>query len=636
VGHLVSSLRRATPLALACALGVGGAIGLACNTATRPTQSATPASIEAASPHASQGLAAALDREAAALGAVAIGRHGAVSSAEAHASAVGRAVLERGGNAVDAAVAVAFVLGVTQPSAGNIGGGGFMIVREPGGKATAIDYREVAPRRAERDMFVDAAGELTSDGRYGPLAAGIPGTVAGLGLAHRRWGSLPWAELVAPAIALAREGHRLDRAHADELAWGLGTLREYQARLASGPAARARNSPDPPRSTHTALVRAVEQTGVLWSGQGGAPLAEGAFWRQPELADTLGAIAEGGPTAFYTGPIAERLARQVQAMGGLWTLDDLAAYRVIERAPIEFDYHGHHIVTMPPPSGGGVVLRQMLAASEQLELAALDWDSAEHAHLFVEIARRAYADRNQQVADPDFVRVPLARLLDTEHVIARMADIDRQRATPSSEIEGGAPIVESVHTTHFSVVDAAGLAVANTFTLNESFGARVQVPGTGVTLNNEMDDFTAKVGAPNLFGLVQGSQNAIEPGKRMLSSMSPTIVLQGERLRAVLGSPGGPTITTTVAQVLLQLIDHGRSLEAAIAAPRVHHQWLPDEIAYEQRLPEQTVSVLRAMGHTLVRQPGIGHANCIAVDLETGLIHAVADATRGGGAAAAY
>lgn len=619
----MSSLRRT--LALAGSLGVAGGIGLACSTAARPTPSAPAAAIAAASPHDGAGasLAAALDREAATLGAVAIGRHGAVSSAEAHASAVGRAVLERGGNAVDAAVAVAFVLGVTQPSAGNIGGGGFMIVREPGGKAAAIDYREVAPRRAERDMFVDAAGELTSDGRYGPLAAGIPGTVAGLGFAHRRWGTLPWAELVAPAITLAREGHRLDRAHADELAWGLGTLREYQARLAAGPAARA-------------LVRAVEQTGVLWSGDGGAPLAEGALWRQPELADTLGAIAEGGPSAFYTGPVAEHLARQVQAMGGLWTLDDLAAYRVIERAPIEFDYHGHHIVTMPPPSGGGVVLRQILAASEKLELAALDYDSAEHAHLFVEIARRAYADRNQQVADPDFVRVPLARLLDTEHVIARMADIDRRRATPSSQIEGGAPIAESVHTTHFSVVDAAGLAVANTFTLNESFGARVQVPGTGVTLNNEMDDFTARVGAPNLFGLVQGSQNAIEPGKRMLSSMSPTIVLQGERLRAVLGSPGGPTITTTVAQVLLQLIDHGRSLEAAIAAPRLHHQWLPDEIAYEQRLPEPTVATLRAMGHTLVQQPGIGHANCIAVDLETGLLHAVADTTRGGGAAAAY
>jgi len=575
----------------------------------------------------SAGLAAALGEEAATLGAVAIGQRGAISSAEANASAVGRAVLARGGNAVDAAVAVAFVLGVTQPSAGNIGGGGFMIVREAAGQAIAIDYREVAPLAATRDMFVGATGEVTSDARYGPLAAGVPGTVAGLGFAHRRWGKLPWAELVAPAIALAREGHRLDRAHAEELAWGLGTLREYQQRL---------SAPGAPAATHAALARAVAQTGDLWSGEDGAPLPEGALWRQPELADTLSTIADGGPGAFYGGALAERLTRQMQAMGGLWTLEDFAAYRVVERAPIEFDYHGHHIITMPPPSGGGVVLRQILAASEKLELAALDWDSAEHAHLFVEIARRAYADRNQLVTDPDFADVPLARLLDTAHVHARMADIDRQHATPSSRVAGGTPIAESKHTTHFSVVDSSGMAVANTFTLNESFGARVQVPGTGVTLNNEMDDFTAKVGSPNLFGLVQGAQNAIQPGKRMLSSMSPTLVLQGDRLRAVLGSPGGPTITTTVAQVLLQLVDHGRSLEQAIAAPRVHHQWLPDEIAHEQRLPGATVDALRAMGHTLVSEPGIGHANCIAVDPETGLLHAVADVTRGGGAAAAY
>ncbi|HTV22916.1 MAG TPA: gamma-glutamyltransferase family protein [Polyangiaceae bacterium] len=629
------SYRAALELGFGRALAFSAAFALACNT-PRPAEVAQQPAPEAASTSSAASaetrLAAALGTEAATLGAVAIGQHGAVSSAEANASAVGRAVLQRGGNAVDAAVAVAFVLGVTQPSAGNIGGGGFMLVREPSGKSVAIDYREVAPRGATRDMFVDASGSVTSDGRYGPLAAGVPGTVAGLGYAHRRWGSLPWSELLAPAIALARAGHTLDRAHAEELAWGLGTLREYQTRLAAEHPANG----TPPAPSHTALERAVERTGELWSGAGGAPLAEGALWQQPELADTLTSIADGGPNAFYGGPLAERLTRQMQAMGGLWTLDDLAAYRVIERAPIEFDYHGHHIITMPPPSGGGVVLRQILAASDKLELASLDWDSAEHAHLFVEIARRAYADRNQLVADPDFAQVPLARLLDTEHVLSRMADIDRQHATPSSRIAGGTAIAESNHTTHFSVVDAGGMAVANTFTLNESFGARVQVPGTGVTLNNEMDDFTAKVGSPNLFGLVQGPQNAIAPGKRMLSSMSPTLVLQGDHLRAVLGSPGGPTITTTVAQVLLQLVDHGRSLEAAIAAPRIHHQWLPDEIAYEQRLPTATVRALRQLGHTLVSEPGIGHANCIALDPETGLLHAVADVTRGGGAAAAY
>jgi gamma-glutamyltranspeptidase/glutathione hydrolase len=450
--------------------------------------------------------------------------------------------------------------------------------------------------------------------------------VAGLALAHERFGTLPWAELVAPAIALARAGHRLDRAHASELAWGLDTLRQYQRRLESAP----------PSATQMALAQAVQATGALWSRADGTPHVEGELWQQPELADTLEAIARGGAAAFYTGPLAERLAAGVQAMGGLWTDSDLARYRAIERRPLEFDYRGHRVITMPPPSGGGVVLRQILAASEKLELAALDWDSPERVHLFAEIARRAYAARNELIGDPDFIHVPLERLLDTDQVLARMADIDRHHATPSRQIETGIPLAESMHTTHFSVIDAGGMAVANTFTLNESFGARVQVPKTGVTLNNEMDDFTAKVGAPNLFGLVQGTQNAIEPGKRMLSSMSPTIVLRGERVRAVLGSPGGPTITTTVAQILMQLIDHGRSLEAAIAAPRVHHQWLPDQILIERRMPEATARALTALGHELAPEVGIGHANCIEVDLPAGLLHAVADVTRGGGAAAAY
>jgi gamma-glutamyltranspeptidase / glutathione hydrolase len=629
MGHELSRIRP-TPrtrrrFAWSCALAL--ALGCRSTPARLPPPDAAHAAMVSRAPSDTPLAAAGIvSAEVAKLGAVASGRHGAVSSAESNASFVGRAVLERGGNAVDAAIAVAFALGVTQPSAGNIGGGGFMLVRRPNGEAVAIDYREVAPGAAHRDMFLDGAGEVTLDGRYGPRAAGIPGTVAGLALAHEKFGTLPWAELVAPAIALARAGHRLDAEHAQELAWGLDTLRQYQKRIDSAT----------PSATRTALEQAVQATGVLWSRADGSALLVGDLWQQPELADTLELIAHGGAAAFYAGPLADRLATGVQAMGGLWTVEDLAGYRVIERAPLELDYHGHHVLTMPPPSGGGVVLRQILAASEQLGLAALDWDSPERVHLFAEVARRAYAARNELIGDPDFMHVPLERLLDTRHMLARMADIDRHHATPSSQIATGIPLAESMHTTHFSVIDRSGMAVANTFTLNESFGARVQAPGTGVTLNNEMDDFTAKVGAPNLFGLVQGTQNAIEPGKRMLSSMSPTIVLRGERVRAVLGSPGGPTITTTVAQILMQLIDHGRSLESAIAAPRVHHQWLPDQLMIERRLPDATARALTALGHTLSPELGIGHANCIEVELPAGMIHAVADVTRGGGAAAAY
>jgi gamma-glutamyltranspeptidase/glutathione hydrolase len=541
--------------------------------------------------------------------AVAEGVHGAVASAEGHASRIGVEVMRRGGNAVDAAVAVGFALSVTHPSAGNIGGGGFMLIRSADGSASAIDYRERAPAAATRDMYIGADGRPDARSRVGALAAGIPGDVAGLAFAHAKHGRLRWAELIEPAIELAREGWLLDSFHAEDLAQAAARMR------ADG----------------------FAESAVHFERGDGTPYAAGERWRQPELARTLERIAREGSEAFYRGPLAERLVREVRARGGIWTLEDLAAYRPIERAPIAFEYRGHQILSMPPPSAGGVVLRQVLGGAEALELQRLPYDSPQRVHLYVETLRRAYLDRNHLIGDPDFVRVPLARLLDPRYAAARVRDVDPARATPSSALAPGPELPpEPAETTHYSVVDAEGLAVANTYTLNGPFGARVVIPGTGVILNNEMDDFTAQVGAPNMFGLVQGEQNAIAPGKRMLSSMSPTIIARAGRLRAVLGSPGGPTITTTVAQLVMQLVDYGRTLPEAIRAPRIHHQGLPDAVIAEQGVDPALLDELRARGHAVVVRPSIGHANCIEVDPHTHVLRAVADVARDGGSAEAY
>ncbi len=552
---------------------------------------------------------------------VAVGRQGAVSSAEANASDVGVAILKRGGNAVDAAVAVGFALGVTHPTAGNIGGGGFMVVRLPSGETASIDYREVAPRAARRDMYLDAKGEVTDKSRIGPLAAGVPGVVAGLAFAHQKYGKLPWAEVVAPAIALAKEGHVLDSFHAKDLEGVGGSIAKYEKEGGI---------------TNPALRAALKLTLATFAKADGSPYQAGETWRQPDLANTLELIAKNGPEAFYRGAFAKAMVARVREMGGIWSPEDLAAYSAVPRQPIQFAYRGHEVTTMPPPSAGGVVLRQILAASEALKLNELEWDSVERIHLYVEALRRTYADRNQLIGDPAFVKIPMQQLLDVGYITQRLANIDPKHATPSSEIGAGAKLQESEHTTHFSVVDGSGLAVANTYTLNGGFGARVVVPGTGVILNNEMDDFTAKVGAPNMFGLVQGPQNGVEPGKRMLSSMTPTIIAKDGKLRAIVGSPGGPTITTTVAQIVMQLIDHGRTLEQSVAATRVHHQWLPDQIWHEESLPAPTVAALAAMGHKLQSRSRIGHANCIEVDPKSAAFVAVADVARDGGKASAY
>lgn len=541
---------------------------------------------------------------------LALGSNGAVSSAESAASRVGLRVLEQGGNAVDAAIAVGFALAVTHPSAGNLGGGGFMVVAMADGRTAALDYRERAPGKATRDMYLDAHGEPTRERLVGPKAAGIPGTVAGLSLAHETFGTVPWASLVAPAITLAREGVVLDRFHADDLEHGAAHMREA----------------------------GFIDSALHYSKPDGSFYREGERWQQPELAATLERIAGVGARAFYEGELARTLAEGVAAAGGIWTTADLASYRAVAREPIRFSYHGHEVITMPPPSAGGVVLWQLLTAAEVLQLEKYPWRSVDELHVYVESARRAYADRNLLLGDPDFVDLPLAHLLSADYVRARMADVDLAHATPSSAVSSGvAPGKEESHeTTHYSVVDRFGNAVSNTYTLNLGFGAGFVVPGTGVLLNNEMDDFAVKPGQPNAFGLVQGETNAIAPGKRMLSSMTPTILLEDGELRAVIGSPGGSTITTTVAQIIRALVDYGLPLERAVDAVRVHHQWLPDTISAEDGLPPEVEEGLRARGHALRRRGSIGHANCIEVDPATRGFRAVADVRRDGGEAVAY
>jgi gamma-glutamyltranspeptidase/glutathione hydrolase len=540
---------------------------------------------------------------------VAVGIHGAVSSAEAHASAVGLAVLKSGGNAMDAAVAVAFALAVTHPSAGNLGGGGFMLLRTAAGESLAIDYRETAPLAATRDMYLDPNGQMTQDSVIGAKAAGIPGTVAGLALVHARFGTKQWADLVAPAIALARDGHELDPDHARNLEKAVQKMREA----------------------------GFESSARMYLSDSGTAFSAGQVWKQPDLARTLADVAQDARN-FYAGPLADRMVEQVKAAGGIWTRQDLSEYRALVRAPLHFEYLGHEVISFPPPSAGGIVLREILFASEQLNFRKYPFRSAEAFHLYVEATRRAYADRNTWLGDPDFVQVPVDGLLDPTYLSARMSDIDPQHATPSSQISAGTPHQESLETTHFSIVDDFGNAVSNTYTLNTGFGARVVLAGTGVLLNNEMDDFAGNPGKPNVYGLVQGEANKIEGKKRMLSSMTPTLLVKDGALRAVLGSPGGPTITTTVAQLVRALVDYGVTLDVAVRAPRVHHQWLPDQVFVEPEVEPEIVEGLRALGHTVTPSPmpHIGHADCIEVDPATHGFRAVDDVTREAGSALAY
>ena len=501
-------------------------------------------------------------------------QHGMVVSAHRLATQAGLDVLKRGGNAVDAAVAVAYALAVTFPEAGNLGGGGFMTIRLANGRATFIDFRETAPAAATAAMYQDQAGQvipLLSTRGY--LAAGIPGTVAGLELARTRYGTMPRAPLMAAAIALARQGFVLDQGDADF--------------LADGAADFARD----PASAAIFLNR-------------GKPWQTGQRWVQADLGRTLQAVSKGGAAAFYHGPIAATIAAASKAHGGIMTAADFAGYTAVERAPTQCDYRGIHIISAPPPSSGGIVLCETLGILEGYPLGQLGFHSAQGVHYTAEALRRAFHDRNMNLGDPDFVKTDVSRFTSPAYAAQQRATISPDRATPSSSLPGPDLGKEGQNTTHFSIVDAAGNAVSLTYTLNDWFGARVTVPGTGMLLNDEMDDFSAKPGAANIYGLVEGPNNAIAPGKRPLSSMAPTILTKDGQLLMVIGTPGGSHIPTGVLQVIVNVIDHGMTLSEAIDAPRIHAQWLPDVIYYEKdALSADTMAVLTAKGHRLEAMP---------------------------------
>jgi gamma-glutamyltranspeptidase/glutathione hydrolase len=535
--------------------------------------------------------------------------HGMVASTDRYASDVGVAVLESGGNAIDAAVATAFALAVVNPEAGNVGGGGFMVIRLADGTTAALDFRERAPGAASHDMYLDENGELTAGSRVGHRAVGVPGSVAGLWQVHQRYGSQPWRELVEPAIALA-EGFEVRERQAR-------SLRHYAEQLAEYPA------------TAAIFLR------------GGAAPGVGDTLVQLDLAATLRRIQQQGRDGFYSGATAGLIVAEMQRHGGLITEQDLASYEAAWREPVQFTYRDYEIIAMPPTSSGGLTLALMAKILEGYELSDIPWHSAQMIHLLAETWKRAYADRNAYLGDPDFIDIPSERLMSAEYAAERRAGISPTRATPSAEVAPGlGPYPVGGNTTHLSVVDAAGNAVSMTTTINSFYGIKAVVEGAGFFLNNEMDDFAAQPGTPNMFGLVQGEANAIAPGKRMLSAMTPTIVLRPDgSLLLVIGTPGGATIITNVFQNIVNVVDYGMSLVEAVYAPRLHHQHLPDRIDYERSaLDSATIAALEAMGHTLHERydddspyPYIGDVQAIMALPDGGLL-GVSDPRRGGAA----
>lgn len=531
------------------------------------------------------------------------------------ATQAGVDVLAQGGNAFDAVVAVAFVLAVVYPEAGNLGGGGFAVARDASGQHAALDFRETAPARAERDMYrvgsapagaearATLAAVAPSASKEGHLSAGVPGSVAGLWALHERFGSKPWAALVEPAIAFARDGFWVDARLA-------AAIRDARPKLERFGASRALLLPR------------------------GMPPNEGDVLANPDLERVLGRIARRGPAGFYTGETASSIVAEMARGGGIMSLDDLESYRPKWRAPIELSYRGHTLVSMPPPSSGGVALALIanILGGDALDRQA--YHSPEHLHLLAEAMRRAFADRNSLLGDPDFVNVPLAPLLSPEYGAERRRGIG-EHATPSSEVGPGLPKREGEHTTHIAVVDGSGAAVSLTTTINDFFGSGVTVTGAGFLLNDEMDDFTTDPGKPNLYGLVQGEANAIAPNKRMLSSMAPTLVLDGSgAVRAVAGARGGPRIITATWQVVSNVIDFGMSAAQAVNAPRLHQQWQPDDITLEDGgfTPEQLASLERR-GHRLKFVPDLASSPVILRDPTTGEWTGAADPRRGGAAA---
>jgi gamma-glutamyltranspeptidase/glutathione hydrolase len=534
---------------------------------------------------------------------------GMLSTTDRVASEVGAEVLRRGGNAVDAAVAVHFALAVVTPEAGNIGGGGFMVVRMADGESAALDFREKAPLAATRDMFLDDQGRLTDRSQVGHLSSGVPGSVAGMWEAHARFGSLPWAELIAPSVHLSE-----------------GIV--VHERLARSLAA------------HDATLQRFPATASVFLPNGQAPRVGDRFI-QEDLAATLRRISNDGKDGFYRGLTAELIEAEMQRGGGAITREDLGRYATVWRDPIVFQYRDHTVVSMPPPSSGGIALAELLNILDGYELRELGFLTTEHAHVWAEAAKRAFVDRNTYLADPDFISQPVDVLISDAYAAMRRQDIDPDRATPFEEVLPGLPSEtsgaaprEGGDTTHYSIVDGSGNAVAVTTTLNSLYGSGVTVAGAGFLLNNEMDDFAASPGTANQFGLVQGEGNAIEPEKRMLSSMSPTVVLDAAgRVKLVTGSPGGPTIISSVAQMISNVVDFDMDVASATAAPRLHHQHVPDVLSYERDgLTSEVESALRGLGHNVESLVGYqGDTQSILV-LPDGTRTGVADPRRGGAA----
>jgi gamma-glutamyltranspeptidase/glutathione hydrolase len=538
--------------------------------------------------------------------------HGIVASTNEVASRVGVDIMKRGGNAIDAAIAVAFALAVTHPAAGNLGGGGFMMIRLKNGKTTAIDYREMAPAAATHNIYLDKEGKLI-EGEGGSLvgyrAAGVPGTVRGMELALKKYGSgkVTWSQLVEPARRLAN-GFTVTYALSRSL-----------------------------RGSNDYLSQYAETKRIYLNG--GKFYNEGDLFRQPDLAATFARLQSLGPNEFYEGQTARMIVDDIQRHNGLMTLADMRGYVAKEREPVRAKYRGYEVISMPPPSSGGAVLIEMLNILEGYDLGKFDAASSERYHLMTEAMRRAFADRAEFMGDTDFVKVPIAGLIDKAYAAKLRDSINTERASTSVEISAGQPVGhESEETTHFTVVDAEGNAVANTYTLNNSYGSAAVAKGTGIILNDEMDDFAAKPGTPNMYGLIQGERNAVAPHKRPLSAMTPTFVLRKDgSLWFTVGSPGGPTIINTALCVIINVVDYNMDIQQALDFPRIHHQWLPDELVFEPYgLSSDTQKALTSLGHKLARPRYLGDAEGIMIEEKTGVRLGATDPRRSDGVAVGY
>ncbi len=535
--------------------------------------------------------------------------NGMVAAQEKVAAQVGVDILKAGGNAVDASVAVAFALAVTLPRAGNLGGGGFMIVHDAeAGTTDAIDYREMAPKTAFKDMYLDEAGEpVKNRSRFHGLAIGVPGTVAGMALALERNGTMTMQQVIAPAIKLARDGIVVTQSLSDGL-----------------------------KSAQERLKRWPQTARVFYKADGGF-YEVGDIFKQPDLAATLQSISGHGVDGFYKGEVAEKIAAGVQAAEGVITVDDMAGYKSVVRDTSTGTYRGYDIHSMPPPSSGGTHIVQILNTLEGYPIGKMGHNSAATIHLMAEAMKQAYADRATYLGDPDFVDVPVQELTDKVYANDIRAKIDMGRARPAELVKANILTpYESNETTHFSVVDRFGNAVSNTYTINFSFGSGIVADGTGVLMNNEMDDFSAKSGVANAYGLIGGDANAVEAGKRPLSSMSPTIVMKDGKVFLVTGSPGGSRIITTTLQILMNVIDHGMNIAEATYAPRIHHQWLPDELRVEEGISADTKGILRAKGHDVVVKRTMGSTQSIMIDAETGVLLGATDPRRPGSSVEGY